>query len=223
MKRVVERRFAAREHKAVAPPRAAVADVEEEILQLMKQLQKDEKGSAANKRNKLPSLASTTKVLEEVEEVVVHYESWMDDGGKQPYGVEFDMDDPLATTHPEIFLTPQMIRELKEVDEEEQKKKQAEQEKKDKARKEKQEKKANKKKEKEQAAAAAAAAPPPVQKKKGIASKKKQAAQQQPEEETDEITQAAMTAMAGDNMLGNLDDDDLFGDVLDFNFDDDQL
>lgn len=206
MKRVVERRFAAREHRAVAPPRAAVADVEDEILTLMKQLQKDEKG-AANKRNKLPSLASTTKVLEEVEEVVVNYEAWMDDGGKQPDGVEFDIDDPLATTHPEIFLTPQTIRELREEDDEAQRKKQAAQEKKDRARKQKEmdrQAAAEERKKKQEE----------KPKKKGIASKKNT-----PSEDVDEITQAAAAAISADDLLGDLGDDDLF----DFNFDEGQL
>jgi len=227
MKRVVERRFDAREQKAVAPPRAAVADVEEEILQLMKQLQKDEKGSAAaNKRNKLPSLASTTKILEEVEEVVVHYEPWMDDGGKQPDGVEFDIDDPLATTHPEIFLSPLQIRELQEQEEEAQKKKLAAQEKKDMARRE---KKAREEKKKKDAAAAAAAAENKP-KKKGIPSRKKQQQQQQEAEEaaaqnnaavddSNDIELAAKAAMSADDILGDLGD----GDFLDFDLEEDDL
>ena len=47
MKRVVERRFercfTSRDRKAVPPPRAAVQDVEDQLLELMEKLQKDER------------------------------------------------------------------------------------------------------------------------------------------------------------------------------------
>ena len=88
MKRVVERRFAAREHRAVPPPRAAVADVETELMELMEKLSKDEKNK---RKNKVPTLTTAAKVLEEVEEeVVLDYQPWMDDNGRQPQGIEFD-------------------------------------------------------------------------------------------------------------------------------------
>ena len=239
LKRVVERRFAAREQKAVAPPRTAVADVEEEITQLMEQLQKDEKGasaaaggSATNKRNKLPSLASTTKILEEVDEVLVDYEPWMDDGGKLSEGVEFDIDDPLAANHPELFLTAAEMEELKqqhltaqkEAQKEAQKKRSEALEKKEKKQQQKQRKQQQQQQKQQQqqqqqqqeekaakanAAAAATTAGDgsdngkPVVKKKGIASKKNT-------EEVDQITQAAMHAMTSDDLdIG----DDFFKDL----------
>ena len=88
MKGVVSKRFnrcyAARDRKALPPPRAAVADVEERLLELMEKLQKDEKGSGSGastskRSNKLPVLTSATKDLVEIEEEVVDYEEWMDD------------------------------------------------------------------------------------------------------------------------------------------------
>ena len=239
MKRVVERRFAAREHKAVAPPRTAVADVEEEITQLMEQLQKDEKGNSTTttagnsqtKRNKLPSLASTTKILQDVEEVVVDYEPWMDDGGKQPDGVEFDVDDPLATNHPELFLTPAEIQELKQQDLQAQQQalaqqkleqEQAAQKKRESLeKKEKKQQKRNKKQQQQQQQqqadekAAVESSTDAKPKKKGIASKKNTPTA----EEVDPITQAAMTAMNADDLIGDVAmDDDFFKDLeLDFN------
>jgi transcription initiation factor TFIID subunit 7 len=60
MRRVVERRFAAREHRALAPPRAAILDVETELTDLMENLAKDEKN---RRKNKIPTLTSATKVL----------------------------------------------------------------------------------------------------------------------------------------------------------------
>ncbi|KAL7566851.1 hypothetical protein ACA910_021347 [Epithemia clementina (nom. ined.)] len=250
MKRVVERRFAAREQKAVAPPRAAVADVEEELTQLMEQLQKDEKGptgagsNSQNKRNKLPSLASTTKVLEEVEEVLVDYEPWMDDGGKQPDGVELDIEDGAATNHPELFLTPEEIHELRQQHLEAQKEALREAEKKKAEALEKKEKKQQKRHKKQQQAAAAAdatkaskatataaaaaaaasldatiaadsASSKPVIKKKGIASKKNI-----PTEDMDQITQAAMTAMTAEDLIGEVVMNEDFFEELGLDMDD---
>lgn len=60
MRRVVERRFAAREHTAVPPPRAAVGDEETELTDLMERLVRDEK---TKRKNKVPTLTSATKIL----------------------------------------------------------------------------------------------------------------------------------------------------------------
>jgi transcription initiation factor TFIID subunit 7 len=204
MKRVVERRFALREHAAVPPPRAEVSDVETELHHLMLKISKE-----PGKRNKVPSLASAqhaNKILEEVVEEVVDYEPWMDDHGAQPSGIEFDAGDQMASLHPEIWLSPEQIEKLKaierEKEEDELRKKEAAQEKKEK----------KKKKKKEKAAAAAAEASKPS-KKKGIASKKH-------EEPVDEVTQAALEGMtAGDLMDAVLDEDD----PLDFGFDLDNM
>lgn len=204
LRRVVERRFALREHAAVPPPRAEVSDVENELHSLMVQISKE-----PGKRNKVPSLASAThanKVLEEVVEEVINYEPWMDDYGAQPSGIEIDAGDQIAALHPEIWLTPEEIEQLKTEErlkeEEVLKKKQAATEKKEK-----------KKKKKAAAAAAAAAAQIPAKpsKKKGIASKKH-------EEPVDELTQAALGMTAGDLMEAVLDDDE-----LDFGFDLDNM
>ncbi len=205
LRRVVERRFALREHAAVPPPRAEVSDVEAELHTLMCKISKE-----PGKRNKVPSLASAqhaNKVLEEVVEEVVDYEPWMDDHGAQPSGIEFDAGDQVASLHPEIWLSPEQIAQLKakerEKEEEELRKRQAASEKKEK----------KKKKKAEKAAAAAAAETSKPSKKKGIASKKQQ-------ELVDEVTQAALESMtAGDLMDTVLDEDD----PLDFGFDLDEL
>jgi transcription initiation factor TFIID subunit 7 len=214
LRRVVERRFAAREHSAVAPPRQEVSDVEEQLVDLMERISK-EGGPGSNKRNKVPSLTAAqlaNKVLEEVEEEIVEYEPWMDDFGRQPHGVEFDADDPLCAHHPEVWLAPDDIRDirLQEAEESEMKKKKAD------SKKEKKNKKKEKKKEKElliiaEEAAAAAAAP---RKKKGIAKKNSM-------EEVDQVTQMAMAmAMADDIDLDVALEDD---DILDFDFTGDDM
>ncbi|KAG7343430.1 hypothetical protein IV203_021375 [Nitzschia inconspicua] len=206
MKQVVERRFAMREHQPRAPPRNEVSDVERDLQELMAKISKEGQGKGS-KRNKIPSLATAqhqNKVLEEVIEEVVEYEPWMDDYGRQQSGIEFDASDQIATVHPEIWLAPEKIREIKEQEEEkeeeERKKKEAAAAKKNK-----------KKKKKEKAAAATAASidKPSPSKKKGIASKKN-------EEPVDEVTQAAMALNSGEDLLGSLEDDD---DFLDLGFD----
>jgi len=209
LKRVVERRFALREHAAVPPPRAEVSDVESDLHNLMCKISKE-----PGKRNKVPSLASAqhaNKVLEEVVEEVVDYEPWMDDYGAQPSGLEFDAGDQIASLHPEIWLPPEQIQQLKakerEKEEEELRKKQTASEKKV--------KKKKKKKAEKAAAAAAAAAEEEASKpskKKGIASKKH-------EEPVDEVTQAALESMiAGDPMMLEEDELDLGFDLDDMDF-----
>jgi transcription initiation factor TFIID subunit 7 len=201
MKRVVERRFAAREHNAVAPPRAAIADVEVELVELMEKIAKDEKG----RRNKVPTLTSANKVLEEVVEEEVYFEPWMNDYGRQPEGVQFDADDQMCSVHPEVWLSPETIRQLKEEEEEARLKKQVAAEKKQAKR-----KKKNIAKEAEAAVAAAAGsfATSTTNTKKGIASSKN-------EEPMDDVTQAAMMidiedAFDGDNFLDlDFNDDDM--------------
>jgi transcription initiation factor TFIID subunit 7 len=111
MKRVVEKRFQKQEHQIVPPPRLEVSDVERDLLELMCKISKE-----GGKRNKVPSLASAqhaNKVLEEIEEEIVDYEPWMDDNGTQPSGIEFDSNDQIASIHPEIWLMPEKIEELK--------------------------------------------------------------------------------------------------------------
>lgn len=120
MKRVVERRFertyTSRDRKAVPPPRAAVQDVEDQLLTLMEKLQKDEKsqGIASKRSNKLPVLTSATKDLVEIEEEVVEYEPWMDANGTQPHGIEFDAEDALAKVHPQVWLPAETIQSIQD-------------------------------------------------------------------------------------------------------------
>lgn len=215
LRKVVERRFAAREHSPVAPPRQEVSDVEEQLVDLMERISKE---GAANekpaKRSKVPSLTSASlanKVLVEVSEEIVEYEPWMDDFGRQPQGLEFEADDQLCSLHPEVWLEPDTIREIREQEaaEAELKKKKAA------SKTEKKKKKEKQKKEKEQAAAAAAAAAAEEKaatphKKKGIASKKSSKM-----EEMDELTQIAASMLKTDDNMDMLEDDDLF----DFDFD----
>lgn len=201
MKRVVERRYSFREHQpGTKYPRNEVSDVEREIHELMCKISKE---TGKGRKLKIPSLATAqhqNKILQEVEEVVVDYEPWMDDYGREEQGITFEATDQIASLHPEIWLSPEKIKEIKqrekEKEEEEEKRRQKEREKKQK-KKQKKEKKAAEK-------AAKAAANPP--KAKGIASKKN-------EEPVDDVTAAAQLAMQGD-IFG---DDDL---DLGFDFDD---
>jgi transcription initiation factor TFIID subunit 7 len=218
MKRVVERRlerrFTSRDRKAVPPSRTAVQDVEEQLLELMEKLQKDEKWTG-KRSSKLPVLTSATKDLEEVDEEVVDYEPWMDDGGNQPLGIEFDAEDHLsAKVHPEIWLPPDTIRAIKEETKaaEEAALAAAAAAAAAAAEKPTTKKKKSKKKAAAAAAAAAAEADKGPQPKKGIASKKNKAV-------VDELTQAAMT-MTDDLMADVLGDDDFFaGFDMDFDMD----
>ena len=192
MKRVVERRFAAREHDAAAPPRSAVMDVEAEIVKLMEQIANSEK--AASKRSKVPQLTSASKIFEEVAEEVVDYEPWMNDFGRQSAGVEFDADDQQCSLHPEVWLSPDTIRSIKEADEDERKKRQATVDKKE-------AKRNAKKLEKESVASV----------KKGIASKKSM-------EMVDEVTAAAMMVTEGGDEVDFMDDN-----ILDLDLDGDDM
>lgn len=119
LKKVVEKRFAAREHTNNIPPRAFVQDVETELLKTMEQLATNEK---ATKRNKLPVLTSANKVLEVVTDDIVDYEPWMEDG------IEFDSEEKLCSLHPEVWLPPQTIQTI--VDEENKKRRKSEKKKK---------------------------------------------------------------------------------------------
>jgi transcription initiation factor TFIID subunit 7 len=218
MKRVVERRFervfTSRGRKAIPPPRAAVQDVEEQLLELMERLQKDDKGtSASNKRtNKLPVLTTATKELVEVEEEVVDYEPWMDDGGKQPHGIEFEAEESIAKHHPDIWLPAETIRAIKDeiraAQEAERQKEEAAAAAAAAAEAQKKEKAAKKKSKKKAAARAVEEAVTETPKqKKGIPSRKNATP-------VDELTQAAMGALSGDplNDIDILGGDDFFDD-----------
>eukprot|EP00978_Attheya_sp_CCMP212_P001205 scaffold2529_cov57-Attheya_sp.AAC.1 len=112
MKRVVERRFEAREHKSVAPPRSEVMDVENELIELIEKISTaPAKGKGKGKGKSSALSAAVSKVLDEVVEDVVDYEPWMDDHGRQPKGIEFDDKDVMCTKHPEIWLDPKEVLE----------------------------------------------------------------------------------------------------------------
>lgn len=181
-KRIVERRFAAREHKALPPPRGAAAHVEAELIELMEKLAKDEKGKR-NKGTKVPTLTTANKVLEEVEEDIVDFEPWMSDFGKQPNGIQFDADNQLCSLHPEIWLKPSLIQEMKQAEEEQKRLKE-----------EAIHKKAAKKKEKKQGSADEL---------------KKMMAEDAISEMFDEVTQAAASMLSSDG-FDLMDDDALF-------------
>ena len=208
MKRVVERRFAFREHQpGTKYPRNEVSDVEKELHQLMCKISKE---GGKGRKLKIPSLATAqhqNKILQEVEEEIVDYEPWMDNYGNEEKGITFDATSQIASMHPEIWLPAEKIKEIKqkerEKEEEEEKKRQKEREKKEKRK---------KKKEQKAAAAAAAAAAAPI-KPKGISSKKN-------EEPIDEVTKAASMALAGNfDMLDDEDDLDLGFDMDNLEFD----
>eukprot|EP00529_Nitzschia_sp_RCC80_P030176 CAMPEP_0113483988 /NCGR_PEP_ID=MMETSP0014_2-20120614/23721_1 /TAXON_ID=2857 /ORGANISM="Nitzschia sp." /LENGTH=306 /DNA_ID=CAMNT_0000377559 /DNA_START=160 /DNA_END=1077 /DNA_ORIENTATION=+ /assembly_acc=CAM_ASM_000159 len=157
MRRVVEKRFLQREHQPKAPPRMEVHDVEQDLAEIVTKLSKDSKGNR-NKLISLPAAQAQNRPLEEVEEVIVEYEPWMDAYGSQPTGIEFEADEPVANQHPEIWLEPNKIQELRKQEQErldeEERKKQAVLAKKQR----KKEKKEKRQKEQEAAAAAEAAA-----------------------------------------------------------------
>lgn len=201
MRKVVERRFALREHAALAPPRAEVSDVEGDLHELMCKISKE-----GGKRNKVPSLASAqhaNKVLEEVVEDIVDYEPWMDDYGRQPSGIELDAEDQTCTLHPELWLSPEIIEGITH----EEREKELEAARKKEAAAAKKQKK--KKKHKEQPDPS-----PGPSKKKGIASKKNQ----EPKDIVEEVALTMMITDAGDLMDSVVQDDDFFA-SLDFDFD----
>lgn len=217
MKRVVERRFervfSSRDRKAIPPPRAAVQDVEEQLLELMERLQKADKGthSSSNKRtNKLPVLTTATKELVEEEQEVVDYEPWMDDGGKQPHGIEFEAEESIAKLHPDIWLSAETINaikaEIRAAEEAERQKEEARAAAAAAAEAQKKEKSKKKSKKKATAAAAKDVVPDVPKQKKGIPSRKNATP-------VDELTQAAMGALSGGfDDLDILGGDDLFDD-----------
>lgn len=102
MKRVVQRRFATREHDAIPPPRKVVEEVELFLQQLIAAITKDQGAKALNK----PFQVDETKIIEEIEEEIVDYEPFMDDHGRQPRGVKLDERDKIVQMHPELWLPP---------------------------------------------------------------------------------------------------------------------
>ena len=94
-------------HRPQHPTYEEVQQVEQEIKKLMDSISsKDAAGKT--KKNPKPVL---NKVLEEVDDVVVQYEPWMDDYGRQPDGIEFDETDDIVRAHPELWLHPSEIKD----------------------------------------------------------------------------------------------------------------
>jgi transcription initiation factor TFIID subunit 7 len=218
LKRVVETRFASREHKALPPPRAQIMDVEQILLELIENITKGTSGnnhnnnnSAANKRKPVAA-QHATKILEEIQDEIVEYEPWMDAHGQEPEGIEFTTDDPQASLHPEVWIQPNVIKNM--LKEEEQQRQQDMSKKKAKQAapssssvKKEGKKKKNKQQQQQQQQQAShkktESSEPPT--RKGIASKKNM-------EHVDEVTQAAASMLSADNLLDVvLEDDDLFG------------
>ena len=212
MNRVVERRFALREHQPRGPPRNEVGDVERELIELMYKIAKEQE-----KKNKIPNLPNTqqqNKILEEVIEEVVDFEPWMDDYGRQQSGIEFTATDQIASVHPEIWLEPEKIQEIKQMEQE----KEEEERKKKEAATAKKQRKKKKKEEKAAAEAAAAAAAAAAAEAKPKSSKKINVAANKSDAPIDEVTQAAMG-----NLLNDMENDDIgdgFLEDLGFDMDD---
>mmetsp|Transcript_11039 Transcript_11039/g.30994 ORF Transcript_11039/g.30994 Transcript_11039/m.30994 type:complete len:419 (+) Transcript_11039:207-1463(+) len=115
LQKVVERRFDAREHRSVAPPRSEISEVEKELKSLIDQTEKGAgKGKGKGKGRGKGSGSVQGKAIEEVVDEIVDYEPWMDENGAKPYGIAFDEKDIVATKHPEIWLDPKEIKEVKE-------------------------------------------------------------------------------------------------------------
>lgn len=104
--RIVEKRFAQRTHSPVPPPLDEIKKVEEELKALMDTISM--KDTTKQKKNSKPT---SNAIIEEVEEVVVQYEPWMDDNGNKPDGIQFDEKDEICLQHPEVWLDPEDMRE----------------------------------------------------------------------------------------------------------------
>lgn len=106
MGKCVENRFAKREHGGVPPPRQEIMEVEKELMELVKRVNKDGgKKTGGGGGSKGGGASQGSKVLLEYEDEVVQYEPWMDNYGTGK-GVEFVEDDELCLQHPELWLDP---------------------------------------------------------------------------------------------------------------------
>mmetsp|Transcript_34701 Transcript_34701/g.82966 ORF Transcript_34701/g.82966 Transcript_34701/m.82966 type:complete len:384 (+) Transcript_34701:215-1366(+) len=120
MRRVVQRRFLSRfeerDTKPVPPPRSEVSQVETELQELIAKLSKGAKkpGKPAKIKRRQTTTKATTaaitakEIIEEVEDEVVDYEPWMGEGGV------FTESDPIATHHPEWWLTTSELKEIRD-------------------------------------------------------------------------------------------------------------
>jgi len=118
MGRVVKERFARREHGGVPPPREEIMEVEKELMELVKRVNKGGGKKTGGGGTKGGGSSSASKALTEYEDEVVQYEPWMDNDGTGK-GVEFLEDDDLCLQHPELWLDPkEMGRDEKSAEDE---------------------------------------------------------------------------------------------------------
>jgi hypothetical protein len=111
--RIVEKRFKERAHSAIPPPIEDIQEVEKELIKMIESITSRDVTKPKNKKAPKPTL---NKVIEEVEEVVVQYEPWMDDNGFQPNGIEFDENDDICIQHPEVWLDPAELQDKSHVE-----------------------------------------------------------------------------------------------------------
>jgi transcription initiation factor TFIID subunit 7 len=114
LKRVVERRFEKRDHSPIPPPRTEVAEIEDELRIMIDRISDTAKTKGKNKTQTLS--ATTSKVIQEIEDELVDYEPWMDANGTQPNGIEFDVDDPKVAKNPSLWLDSLEIKEILQVE-----------------------------------------------------------------------------------------------------------
>ena len=120
MKRVVQRRFKAREHKNEPYRRDEVSEVMTVLKQLVLQIRPDASKNKSKSKSYNNSSSDASKIIEVIEDDEVMYEPWMDNHGKTPEGIEFDETDALCYKHPELWLDP---KEKALMEEQERKKK----------------------------------------------------------------------------------------------------
>lgn len=104
MKRVVQRRFKAREHKNEPYRREEVAEVMTTLRNLIAQIRPDTSKNKSKSKTVTNTNSDASKVIEVIEDEEVPYESWMTNDGKTPQGIEFDETDALCYKHPELWL-----------------------------------------------------------------------------------------------------------------------
>eukprot|EP00984_Skeletonema_dohrnii_P029734 scaffold20605_cov110-Skeletonema_dohrnii-CCMP3373.AAC.8 len=219
MKRVVQRRFRARfeerESKAIPPPHKEVSEVEKGIQELITKLSAKpgkQKGRGRGGSSAAASSSTVTtkeKVIEEVEDEIVDYEPWMESGKI------YTMND--VKFHPECWLTKDEMKEIETAKKAEEDEKQRKAEKDQEKKKRREEKKKKKQKEKQQAQAAAPeSSSGGSKKKKGIPSLSSRMAVEEAVP-VDDVDAAARMFINGE---GN--DEDIFMEMDEFNFDDEE-
>eukprot|EP00586_Coscinodiscus_wailesii_P007054 CAMPEP_0172491322 /NCGR_PEP_ID=MMETSP1066-20121228/22084_1 /TAXON_ID=671091 /ORGANISM="Coscinodiscus wailesii, Strain CCMP2513" /LENGTH=384 /DNA_ID=CAMNT_0013260313 /DNA_START=44 /DNA_END=1198 /DNA_ORIENTATION=- len=198
MKRVVQRRFAAREHKSVAPPKADVMEVEKELKNLIATISRDTSKNKKNAKSVSSSTADDNKIIEEIVDDIVDYEPWMDENGQNKRGIDFDEKDDISKSHPELWLDPQENEAIAEKKQMELQKDQEQQSSKKKKDKDKSKSKSKNKKQKSSSKSAAADTGETSGGGRDSTKKKKKAAKKKGAVK-DEISQAAEQIAAGDD------------------------